>query len=218
MNIIKKVISYLRSNSRVLLEIAGLNEKKRYVVSIEEWKNIKEWYYDDSIREDYLLTLDESDDSYMMVRLTKGNTEIRVWEINRLEILGKNLGNLLITPVPRIMRFFSAFFIAALVWPIVVPISFFVNQKLTESALELATNLTSVIFLVFLLANIIFFIFKIVDALLNRYRAFYIRQETFIMDTLIFNAALLGVFSAIGGSGLVKAALSLWEYVGKFIK
>ncbi len=217
MNFIQKAISYLKSNSRVLLEVAAANEKKRYVVSIEEWTNIKNWYYDDSIREDYLLTLDESDESYMMVRLTKGNTEIRVWEINRLGILSKNLWNLLITPVPRIMRFFSAFFIAALIWPIVVPISFFVHQELTESALKLATNLTSVIFLVFLLANIIFFIFKIVDALLNRYRAFYIRQETFIMDTLIFNLVLLGIFSAIGGNGIIKAALSIWDYVNKFI-
>ncbi|MDD4494351.1 MAG: hypothetical protein PHV32_08405 [Eubacteriales bacterium] len=217
MDFLKKVISYLRDSSRVLLEAAAANEKKRYIISTEEWANIKDWYYDKENKEDYLMTLDENLDSYTLVRLTKGVIELRVWEVTRLDILMKNIWNLMITPVPRIIRFFTAFFLAVLVWPVVVPISFITHQELTESAKQLATNLTSVIFLVFLLCNLIFLIFKTVDAFISKYRAFFKKQETFIMDTLIFNLGLLALFSAIGGSRLVETVLSFWEYAKKFI-
>lgn len=217
MDFLKKAMKYLSDSSRVLLEVATVNEKKRYIVSIEEWANIRDWYYDNDNKEDHLMTLDENIDSYTLVRLTKGVIELKVWEVNRLDILLKNIWNLMITPVPRIIRFFTAFFLAVLVWPVVVPLSFITHQELTESARELATNLTSIIFLVFLLFNLIFLIFKTVDAFISKYRAFFKKQETFIMDTLIFNLGLLALFSAIGGNRLVEAVLNFWEYAKKFI-
>lgn len=217
MSIIKKIMNYLLNVTRVLMEVSSGNEKRRYVVTSAEWAAIKEWYYDNENRDDYLITLDETEESYTLVRLNKGSTEIKIWEINRLNIFFKNLLNILKSPVPKIIRFTTAFFLAFLVWPIIVPISFILHQQLTASSLALAINLTSVIFLVFMLFNVIYFIFKAVDSLVSKYKAFLKQEEPFIMDTLLFNAALLLIFTVLGGEKLVQAAVSLWEYANKFM-
>lgn len=217
MSIIKKILNYFLNVTRVLMEVSSESEKRRYVVTGAEWTAIKEWYYDNNNREDYLLTLDETEESYTLVRLNKGTTEIKVWEINRVNIFMKNLWTILKSPVPRIIRFTTAFFLAFLVWPITVPISFILHQQLTPSSLKLATNLTSVIFMVFLLFNVIYFIFKAVDSLVSRYKAFLRHEETFVMDTLLFNATLLIIFTVLGGEKLVKIAISIWEYANKFM-
>ncbi|MDD4188546.1 MAG: hypothetical protein PHX37_00475 [Eubacteriales bacterium] len=217
MNFLKKFLNYFLNVTRVLMEVSTESEKRRYVVTSGEWASIKEWYYDNNNRDDYLITLDESEESYTLVRLNKGATEIKVWEINRLNVLFKNLWNILKSPVPRIIRFTTAFFLAFLVWPVIVPISFIMHQQLTPSALDLAINLTSVIFLVFMLFNVIYFIFKAVDSLVSKYKAFLKHEEPFVMDTLLFNAALLLLFTVLGGEKLVQAAVNLWEYANKFM-
>lgn len=217
MSIFKKILNYFLNVTRVLMEVSTESEKRRYVVTPNEWAAIKDWYYDNNNRDDYLITLDETEESYTLIRLNKGTTEIKVWEINRVNVLFRNLWNILKSPVPRVMRFFTAFFLALLAWPIIVPISFVLHQQLTASSLELAINLTSVIFLVFMLFNVIYFIFKAVDALVSKYRAFLRHEDPFVMDTLLFNATLLLIFTAIGGEKLVQAAVSLWEYANKFM-
>lgn len=217
MGIIKKILNYFLNVTRVLMEVSSENEKRRYVVKPAEWAAIKEWYYDNSNRNDYLITLDETEESYTLVRLTKGSTEIKVWEVNRINVFFKNLWSILKSPLPKILRFSTAFFLAFLVWPIIVPISFVLHQQLTASALALAINLTSVIFMVFMLFNVIYFIFKAVDSLVSKYKAFLRQEEPFIMDTLLFNIVLLLIFSSLGGEKLVKAVISLWDYAKKFM-
>lgn len=217
MNFLRKIFKYFFDVARVVLQVTAGGQKNRYVIPYEEWVSIKDWYYDRSQRDDYILTLDDNIESYTLVRLNKDTSEIKVWEISRVMIFMKNLTLVLLSPVPLIIRFFTAFFIALVVWPVVAPISFIKFQEFTEGAISLATRLTSLVFIVFLLFNLLYAIFRTVDASLNRFKAFIRKEEVFITDTLVFNLFFLALFAAVGGENLVKFAQNFWNYINQFM-
>lgn len=213
MDILNKVWNYLTNCFKVLMEIKVSGESHRYVISFDEWQLIKQWYYDEANNENYTLTLDDSVDSFAIVRLNKLTTEIRVWELSRTSVFLKNLYSVLAAPVPGIIRFFTSFFITVLAWPIIAAVSFIQKTDLTDNALSLGTNITSLIFVTFLLFNLLHMVFRIFDSIINRYRAFIRKEEGFITDTVAFNVAMLILFVNLGGDKLVQLAEELWNYV-----
>jgi hypothetical protein len=217
MDYLKKVWKYFFDVSRVVLQVTAGGQQGRYVIPYEEWLSIKDWYYDRSQRDDYLLTLDDNVESYTLVRLNKDTSELKVWEINRVMIFTKNLFFVLLSPVPLIIRFFTAFFVALVIWPVVAPISFIKFQEFTAGAISLATRLTSLVFIAFLMFNLLYAIFKVVDASIYRFKAFIRKEDTFITDTLAFNLFFLALFAAIGGENLVKFAENFWNYINQFM-
>jgi hypothetical protein len=217
MDFLIRLKKYFFDVSRVVLQVTSGGQKSRYVIPYEEWVSIRNWYDDRFQREDYLLTLDDNIESYTLVRLNKETSELKVWEISRLMILTKNIGYILVSQVPLIIRFFTAFIIALVVWPIVAPISFIKFQEFTPEAISLATRLTSLVFIVFLLFNLLYAVFRTVDASLNRFKAFIQWETAFITDTLAFNILLLFIFTSIGGEKLVDIAISFWNYVNQYM-
>ncbi len=213
MELLKRIVEFLGVAHSVVLEVISNGNKSRYVIPFSEWKQIKSWYYDDEFKEDYLLTLDDAVDSYTMVRLNKATSEIRVWEISRMAVLTKNAGYIFKSFVPRIIRFFTAFFIAVLMWPVLIAVSFLQKTDLTVSALAMGTRITTLIFTIFLLFNLLYVIFKAVDVFLHKYRAFVVEEEAFLTDTVAFNLLVLIVFFSLGGDKLVGYAEYLWNYV-----
>ncbi len=213
-------LGYFTDVSRVVLEVASAAGVKRYVISSEEWGRIKDWYYDDNRREDYLLTLDDAADSFTLVRLTKDSIEIRVWEASRIAVLIKNITYLCTVPVPRLIRFFTAFFLVAVSWPLIIALSFIKNTSteiLDSKVIALGSKITSLVFLLFLLFNLLYAVFKIVESSLYRYRAFVHSNESFITDTLIFNLVMLFLFVSLGGDGLIMAVEKIWKYIGIYL-
>ena len=213
-------LGYFTDVSRVVLEVASAAGVKRYVISSEEWGRIKDWYYDDNRREDYLLTLDDAADSFTLVWLTKDSIEIRVWEASRIAVLIKNITYLCTVPVPRLIRFFTAFFLVAVSWPLIIALSFIKNTSteiLDSKVIALGSKITSLVFLLFLLFNLLYAVFKIVESSLYRYRAFVHSNESFITDTLIFNLVMLFLFVSLGGDGLIMAVEKIWKYIGIYL-
>lgn len=217
MGFLKRILKYFLDVSRVVLQVTAGGQKSRYVVPYEEWLSIKKWYYDSSQEDDYLLTLDDNVESYTLVRLNKDTSELKVWEISRAMIFMKNVGYVLLSPVPLVIRFFTAFFLALVIWPVVAPISFIKFQEFTPSAISLATRLTSLVFIVFLLFNLLYAIFRAVDASINRFKPFIHREDAFITDTLAFNLLFLALFTSIGGENLVKFAENFWNYINQYM-
>ncbi len=217
MDFLKNIMEYFFHVTRVVVQVSSTGTTKRYVLPYEEWILVKKWYYDRDNREDYLLTVDDSEESYTLVRLNKETSELKVWEINRVNVFLKNVVHVITSPVPLVIRFFTAFFLALAIWPVVAPISFIMYQEFSESALSLATRLTVLVFGVFLMFNILFAVFKAVDVSINRYKTFVTVEKAFITDTVAFNLLLLVLFVMIGGNGIVGMAEGLWNYILKYM-
>jgi len=198
----------------ILLEVVTDSGSRCFIIPYKEWLIIKEWYCDTSSTNDYYLTLDSSNGHYSIVRLDKKISEIRVHELTHSSTLSKNLRYILLSAVPRGMKFITAFLINLAMWAAFGIFALIKGAEINKELVFQIMKLTSVIFVIFMLFNIEFIIIKIVDISKHKYKAFITENEGSFAGTLVFNFTLLFFFALIGTENVIFILSKLWQLLG----
>ncbi|MGI6777339.1 MAG: hypothetical protein ACOX7R_04760 [Acetivibrionales bacterium] len=198
-----------KKSDTVIMEVVSDSERRHFIVPYDEWALIEQWYCNEDVSSDYLLKIRNGINSYRIIRLNKQVSELCVIKPSHSSIVSKNVYHILFSRVPGMIKFTVPFSIALLFWVLIGIVSIFKPVSVTQPAVKL----TSIAFILFLLLNLQFAVFKGLAASKNKYEAFTSDNEEAITDTLIFNMGLLLLFLIIGIQNIINLFKSILTYM-----
>jgi hypothetical protein len=203
-----------RQPDDVVLEVTTQEgEIRRFIVPYKEWMIIKEWYCDPSLTSDYYLVSNNPQEPYTISRLDKKVSEIKAWSMTPSSTVSKSIASILVSAVPGGIRFFVAFFISLAIWGLFGLILLIKGSEVNIEMLSPAMKITSIIFGVFLLLNLLCMVLNIIDILKNKYRALLYENDTPVTYTFIFNFILLAFFTFNNPVSIFNLIKKIWSSI-----
>ena len=198
----------------VILEVMDKDDARRFIVPHKEWLLIKEWYCDPSAVNDYCLDLNTGEDPYTIIRLDKKLSCIKAWGLTHSMVLSKNISSILLHPVPRIIRFSTAFILSLILWAVFMVAVLVKGAEINLETIYPMTKVTPAVFTVFLLFELEFVIFRVVDSFRNKLKPFLYETETSVTASLVFNLILMAIFALKSPLDIISLISSILGFLG----